>query len=120
MNPKELGAYGERLAAEFLVDQGHRVLARNWRWRKGELDLVTEIHGTVVVVEVKTRRSHDFGAPEESITAAKQRKLVQTARAYLRDSKKEDAQWRIDLIAIDVDPNGDVRRIEHFEDAVHG
>jgi len=71
-------------------------------------------------VEVKTRTSKDFGWPEESITAAKRRRLQRSAMAYLSDQDLIDVLWRIDVIAIDRDRLGGVERLEHYIDAVNG
>lgn len=101
-------------------DRGYRTLARNWRWRKGEVDLIVERNGELVFVEVKTRRSHRFGIPEEAVTQRKQRKLIQTAQAYLGSTGREAARWRIDVVAIDLDRHSQIERVEHIENAVHG
>jgi putative endonuclease len=115
---KEVGAHGEELAAKHLAANGYRVLDRNWRWRQGELDLVVEKGGEIVFVEVKARRSHAFGTPEEAVTRAKQRKLIRTAQAYLASRGSPDARWRIDVIALDLSAQGEVIRLEHLENAV--
>jgi putative endonuclease len=115
---KEIGALGEELAAKHLAASGYRLLHRNWRWRRGELDLVVEKDGEIVFVEVKARRSHTFGTPEEAVTRAKQRKLVQTAYAYLARERRQNAPWRIDVIALDLSAQGEVIRLEHLENAV--
>jgi len=117
---KELGAHGEELAAKHLAEAGYRVLDRNWRWRQGEIDLVAEKAGEIVFVEVKARRSHVFGIPEEAVTRSKQRKLIRTAYAYLARRGSPDARWRIDVIALDLNAEGEVVRLEHFENAVWG
>ena len=83
LTPQELGIHGEQVAEEHLVNLGYRILARNWRWRKGELDLVAKQGEEIVIVEVKSRRSQEYGPPEEAITRSKQEKLIQTAYAYL-------------------------------------
>ena len=115
---KEIGARGEELAARHLTEHGYRILERNWRWGQGEIDLVAEKDGEVVFVEVKARRTHAFGSPEEAITHSKQRKLVQTAYAYLAQSSREAASWRIDVVALDLDPKGEITRLEHIVSAV--
>ncbi len=115
---KGIGAHGEELAAKHLVASGYRLLDRNWRWRQGEIDLVAEKDGEIVFVEVKARRSHAFGSPEEAVTRAKQRKLVQTAQAYLARRGSQDVRWRIDVIALDLNALGEVIRLEHLENAV--
>jgi putative endonuclease len=115
---KEVGAHGEELAAKHLAASGYRLLDRNWRWRQGEIDLVVEKGGEIVFVEVKTRRSHAFGTPEEAVTRAKQRKLIRAAQAYLASRGRSDIRWRIDVIALDLSAQGEVIRLEHFENAV--
>ena len=115
---KEIGAHGEELALKHLAASGYRLLDRNWRWRQGELDLVVEKDGEIVFVEVKARRSHAFGTPEEAVTRAKQRKLIQTAYAYLARHGRTDTRWRIDVIALDLSAQGEVIRLEHLENAV--
>lgn len=115
---KELGGHGEELAAKHLAANGYRVLDRNWRWPQGEIDLVAEKDGEIIFVEVKARRSHAFGTPEEAVTRAKQRKLIQTALAYLLRQGKPEARWRIDVIALDLNAQGEVVRLEHLENAV--
>lgn len=120
LSPHTVGRRGERLAERYLIERGYRLVARNWRWRKGEIDLIVERAGELVFVEVKARRSHRFGMPEESITARKQGKLIQTAYAYLNSVGRQDAQWRIDVVAIDLNRRAEPQRIEHFENAVDG
>jgi len=117
---QEIGAHGEELAAKHLAAKGYRLLDRNWRWRQGEIDLVAEKGGEIVFVEVKARRSHSFGTPEEAVTLAKQRKLIRTAQAYLLRQGKPQARWRIDVIALDLNVEGEVVRLEHLENAVSG
>jgi len=117
---KRMGGRGEAAAAQFLQAHGYTVLAQNWRTRGGEIDLVAERTGVLVFVEVKARTSHRFGTPEEAITPAKRRKLIRTAQAYLHSRGKEDSEWRIDVIALDLDPAGKVVRLDHHEDAVQG
>ena len=120
LTPRELGIHGERVAEERLVGLGYRILDRNWSWPGGELDLVAEQNGEIVFVEVKARRSQTFGSPEESITRAKREKLIQTAHAYLGSVKRQDSPWRIDVVAIDMEPDGTVIRLEHIVSAVEG
>ncbi len=114
----EVGTHGEELAAKHLAAHGYRVLDRNWRWRQGELDLVAEKGGEIVFVEVKARRSHAFGTPEEAVTREKQRKLIRTAQAYLARRGRQADPWRIDVIALDLNAQGELVRLEHLENAV--
>jgi len=118
MGRRGLGAWGEETAARFLLAKGYRVLDRNWYASHGELDLVAQEGETLVFVEVKARRRHDFGSPEEAITPAKQRKLRQTAWAYLQTHDMMDVDFRFDVVAIDQGPSGEVARLEHYVNAI--
>jgi putative endonuclease len=116
---QELGRRGEDLAAGHLAAKGYEPLARNWRCEAGELDLVLRDGGCLVMVEVRTRRGRALGSPEESITAAKQARLVTLAEAYVQ-AHDWDGDWRIDVVAIEMDPQGRLLRLEHYENAVTG
>lgn len=113
-----LGAWGEAQARDFLLRQGYTLLAGNWRSPEGELDLIAEVDGTLVFVEVKTRRTAAFGAPEEAISPRKIRHLIRSAAAYLEAHTTGDRAWRIDVIAITAGPGPRVIRLEHFADAI--
>jgi len=92
------GARAEELCAELLRAAGLRVLARNWRCRHGEIDLVAEEGGTLVFAEVRYRRNPRYGGAAESITAAKQARLVAAARLYLM--RRPDADCRFDVLLL--------------------
>lgn len=83
MSRTRLGRRGEAMAAQHLQALGYQVLVCNWRTRAGELDIVALDGDTLVFVEVKTRRTHTFGAPEESIDARKQAQLARLAELFL-------------------------------------
>jgi putative endonuclease len=80
---QRLGARGEQLAADWYAARGYQVVARNWRCREGELDLVLARDGELVFCEVKTRSSDRFGTPAEAVTPAKQRRLRVLAARFL-------------------------------------
>ena len=120
MNRKKLGATGEKLAKDFLKKKGYRIRETNFRCRHGEIDIVARKKDCLVFIEVRTKASSTFGTPEESMTAAKKRKLVATSLAYLNSHDKLPAQWRIDFVAVDLDPKGKATRIELIENAVEG
>jgi putative endonuclease len=82
---QRLGAVGEERAAAWYLARGYEVVARNWRCRDGELDLVVAGHGHVVFCEVKTRTSDRFGLPAEAVTARKQQRLRLLAARFLRE-----------------------------------
>lgn len=114
---RALGAAAEALVAERLAAQGWTILARNWRCRAGELDLVARDGATLVVVEVRARRGIRFGTPEESVDGRKQAKLAQLAAAYVQGSGWTGA-WRIDVVAVVVAPDGSPERFAHYRNAV--
>jgi putative endonuclease len=89
----ELGASGEELAARWYTDAGYRVLARNWRCRDGELDLIACRGGLAVFCEVKTRRGLGYGTPAEAVTPAKQRRLRRLALRWLAERAPGDARF---------------------------
>ncbi|MBT8400566.1 MAG: YraN family protein [Rhodothermia bacterium] len=118
-----LGRQGETLAANYLEEQGYRVLERNYRFEGSEVDIVCfkpdsryELGGEIVFVEVKTRSDTGFGHPEEAVDEQKQRHIIKASRAYLYESKLERSPCRFDVIGIVVsDSSAPV--IEHFEHA---
>jgi putative endonuclease len=114
------GKQGEDAAARRLSELGYEILARNHRTPCGELDLVARRADMLVFVEVKTRRSRSHGLPEESITARKRAHLLSAAQHYLQTHGESAAAWRIDVVAVETDAAGAVRRFEVFENAVHG
>ena len=113
----DLGKRGEELAEERLRALGYQIVARNVRSRFGELDLVAIDHGCYVFVEVRTRRSRQM-APEESITLTKRRRLAALAMRYLQNERRESSDWRVDVVVIELDHQGNVLRYEHLVNAV--
>jgi putative endonuclease len=115
---RRLGRAGESLAARELERRGYRLLTRNWRCPAGEIDLIAEQGDTLVFVEVRTRRGDERGTPQESITPAKQAKLIEVALTYLQQQAAEDRDWRIDVVAVELSPRGELRRIDVIENAI--
>jgi len=120
MNRKQVGALGEKLAKDFLKKKGYRIRETNFKCREGEIDIVAEQGNCLAFVEVRTKSSSEFGTPEESITTSKKEKLVTSALIYLSTNQDLPSQWRIDLIAIDLDQKGKARRIELIQNAIEG
>lgn len=104
---KEFGDAGENLAASFLSRAGMRVLDRQVRTAFGEVDLVCEDGDEIVFVEVKTRRSDEFGYPEEAVTPSKFRHMAASAEAVLSEHGWEKRFWRLDVVAIRLLPGED-------------
>ena len=112
----ELGKKGEQLAINFLVKNGYRILDKNWRYQKAEIDIIAQKKETLAVVEVKTRSSIDFGNPQDFVNPKKIKLLVSAIDEYII-SKDLDVNVRFDIIAIVKENNNFT--IEHLEDAFY-
>jgi len=118
MKRQETGNLGEKLAAGFLQKQGYRIIESNYRCPEGEVDIVARRKDCLVFVEVRTKKSQEFGSPEESITPAKMDKLRRVAAHYQQTHGDMPASWRIDVVAVEMDRQSRPLRIEHIENAV--
>ena len=114
---RTLGQRGELAAQRYLKRRGYTVVARGERGRIGELDLVAVDGRTVVFVEVKTRRTHNAGAPVEAVHAAKQRQLTRAALSYLRRHDLLECRARFDVVAITWPNDSSRPAIEHIKQA---
>ncbi len=115
-----MGARGEKAAAKYLRRQGYKVLLRNFRSGKSEIDIVCRHKDWLVFVEVKTRKSEDFGAPSEAVEREKQRNLTKGALDYLRMLGNPQIRFRFDIVEV-VMPAGskkpnDIRLIQNAFD----
>ncbi|MBN1217742.1 MAG: YraN family protein [Anaerolineae bacterium] len=113
---KQTGRRGEDIAAAFLIKRGYRIIDRNWSCPTGELDLVAEDDGTLIFVEVRTRQSTRLGTAEESVTLAKQTRLIELAELYLQAMNPPHSSWRIDVIAIQLGHG--LPQVNHIENAI--
>lgn len=109
-----LGRLGEKEAEKYLTSQNYRIIARNFRTRNGEIDLVAQENNFLVFVEVKTRRNNKFGLPEESITPAKIRTLLRSAQYYLLIHNQLSVSYRIDVVSIRIDENDKPEQIKLY------
>jgi putative endonuclease len=114
-NRKTTGNQGEELAAQFLLRKGFRILERNYRTRKGEIDIIAQKAKTLAFVEVKTDRTGDFGAPEGWVTPRKQRQIARMALRYLRQRNFPGIDPRFDVIGVTLREGKS--EIEHIEGA---
>lgn len=115
-----LGAAGEDAALRVYRTDGYRLVARNWRCRVGELDLVLARGETLVVCEVKTRRGDRYGGGWEAVTARKQAKIRAVTQVFLSGSGTPPEVVRFDVASVAVRPGGRPERsavVEIFEDA---
>ena len=120
MKRRQTGVLGEKIACEFLGKNGYKILETNYRCPDGEIDIVAQQKDTLVFIEVRTKKSWGFGMPEESITAVKQERLVKLAEQYGQSHENLPETWRIDVVAIQIENNGKIARIDIIENAVDG
>lgn len=112
---KQKGNKGEELAVSFLVEKGFEIIERNYRYGKGELDIIARQEDFLVFVEVKSRESLEYGLPEEAITKKKTTQIRKIAGAYLAEKNITDENIRFDVVAI-LFLNDEVT-INHYENA---
>ncbi len=112
----ELGKLGEELANKHLREKGYQILEVNWYHGRDEIDIIARDGEMLVIVEVKTRATTDFGEPEFAVNRRKQRTLVRTAEAYIQE-KDLDVETRFDIVSVIVTPNE--KHIHHIEDAFY-
>ncbi|MCO6499000.1 MAG: YraN family protein [Vicingus serpentipes] len=111
-----LGVKGEQLAVDYLIQQGYQIIAANWQQHKFEIDVIAQDGGELVIVEVKTRATNFFGAPEEAVTPSKIKHLVEGANHYI-ETNEIDLECRFDVIAIVL--NGISQEINHIKNAFY-
>src|SRR3990172_2488197 len=112
---KEIGAWGEGVAADWLAERGYQIIARNVRTPYGEIDIIAQQGDVTIFVEVKTLTSSANFFPETNITLVKQQHMLNTAQHYAADHEID--HWQIDAIAVEGKP-GSKPVITHFENAI--
>lgn len=117
MSTTKKGKEGEKLAAAYLENAGYEVLEYNYRYKRGEIDLVVKKDNLLVFVEVKSRSSSDFGNPEDAVSINKAEMVITTAENYIIE-KKWDGPIRFDIISIHTQKYLPPA-IHHFEDAFY-
>ena len=118
-NNKSFGNKGEDLAAAYLKSEGYEIIERNYRFHKGEIDIVAKDNSSnyLVFIEVKCRKSLEYGVPEYAITSAKSRQLKRMANYYILDNHVKDIDCRLDVITILLTPDNPPL-INHYKNAV--
>ncbi len=111
-----MGRFAEDLSAWYFRLKGYEVLARNWRTRFGEIDLIVRKGESVIFVEVKARRTRTKGPPEEALTPSKRKRLYRLAEAYLAAHPLSARAFRFDLIAVDF--SGKVPQLKHYRGVI--
>ncbi len=120
MKRRDTGILGEKIAGDYLQKRGYRILETNYRCPYGEIDIVARHGDYLVFIEVRTKKSRQFGSPEESITHAKRQKLIATAWHYRQAATDPPPLWRIDTVAVELNRKNEILRIELTENAVTG
>ena len=110
----ELGKKGEQLAVNYLIDNGYKIVAKNWRFQKSEIDIIAQKENILASIEVKTRSTKEFGNPQDFVNAKKIKLLVMAMNEYVIRNDL-DVEVRFDIIAIT--KNGNNFEIEHLEDS---
>jgi len=112
---KQIGNFGQQLAADFLLGKSYKILAQNYFTKVGEIDLIAEKDGQIVFVEVKTRLSDKFGLPEDAVDRKKREKMHQAGLKYLEEKQIESENFRFDIVAVEIDRFKKVAKIRHHK-----
>jgi len=119
MDSKKLGRFGEKIARDYLKEKGYKILARNFKRKWGEIDIVAKKRRNIVFIEVKTIHQKEGFYPEDQIDWRKKRQLIKMAQIYLQEFKISlNSPWQIDIIAIEVSLNSQRVKIKHYKNAI--
>jgi len=118
MKRRDTGILGEKLAKDFLKKRGYHIKETNYHCPQGEIDIIAKHKDCLVFIEVRTKRSLEFGSPEQSITPAKMERLRTIVSYYRQTHNNLPPLWRIDVVAVELDQRGKPSRIELIENAV--
>jgi len=111
---RKTGQSGEKIAAEYLSGKNYKIVERNFSTRFGEIDIICYDGNILVFVEVKTKIGHDFGEPEEMINKNKLGRVRRMGEWYMTE-KKLDCPCRVDVVAVVLDKDNKVERLDHYE-----
>lgn len=114
MNKRKYGDIGEQTACDYLTAKGWRILARNVRMGRNEIDIIAEKKKTTAFIEVKRRSGIAYGQPAEAVNTEKMRHIVQAAALYIEKNNLQNARLRFDVIEV---LPGEIRHIENAFDA---
>ncbi len=116
MNHIELGKEGERLAVQLLKKKQHTILVQNYRYRRGEVDVISLHNNQVIATEVKTRETDAFGSPFNAVSRSKQRQIISVMNAFIEQNNRTE-EVRFDVISIVL--HRQKTEIEHIESAFY-
>ncbi len=116
MNHIERGKAGEQLATDFLRKKQHRIIATNFRLRRGEIDIISLCNNKLIATEVKTRETAQFGSPYAAVSRSKQQQIISVMNAFIEQSQRNE-EVQFDVISIVLGPSK--TEIEHIENAFY-
>jgi len=118
MDNRAYGALGEEAAAAYLVRQGYKIIARNFRaGRMGEIDIIAKDGDTLCFIEVKSRSSYSFGTPAQAVSIQKQAAITRIAQVYMQDNRYCDVPVRFDVVELMMDREGNIKNISLIQNA---
>jgi len=112
---QELGQWGEDIACHYLEKKGYKIIARRFRYRRAEIDIIARKGSILVFIEVKTRRHDEFGYPEEAVRKVKKERLREAALGFLSEKKERISECRFDILSVLLKSQREYE-ITHFED----
>ena len=116
MKNKDKGKFGEDCAAKFLEAKGYSIVARNFRIRSAEIDIIAQLDNLIIFVEVKARSNIRYGLPSEAVDFRKQKKIIKAAGVFLQDENFCNCACRFDVVEIYLDGEH-IEEINHIENA---
>lgn len=111
----KLGKAGEDAACDYLIQNGYKIKARNWRYTNKEIDIVAEVKNELIIIEVKTRSYNHMHSPEDAVTPTKIKHLIEAAHFYIMQCDSQ-LETRFDVITVIAEKTG-AMTITHFERA---
>jgi len=112
----DFGKSGEEIALKYLKNKKYRIVAKSFRFFRGEIDIIAYDQNTLVFIEVKTRKNKKFGLPEESVTPLKQRQIRRIAQGFLAKNNLYDIECRFDVLSLLFNEKDDCE-INHIQNA---
>mgnify|MGYP001574909903 FL=1 len=120
MDTKQLGLLAEGIARHYLIEKGYKILAANYKFNFGELDIVAQKEDKITFFEVKAlNKFYEGFEPEMRVDYKKRGKLIGLATAFLENKKLKDSPWQIDIISVVFDSENKKAFIKHFKNAIN-
>lgn len=114
---KDIGNYGETVAAEYLEALGYKIIAKNYRCKIGEIDIIGKFKDYICFIEVKTRYTATYGIPAEAVYLAKQHKILKVANYYIVINNLQNYSFRFDVLEVYLNSENNNYKINHIDNA---